>query len=579
MSADEDKLVSGQQHTSGKRPVYVDCLEQLNRFVRSGVLAPDTRAYVLLSYLVDHYLTQGPDVPIKAYGIALDVLGRKADFDPSEDSIVRVEIGRLRKLLELYELGPGKHDPVRFRLPKGQSHLAVTFHNISEAPVGKQQAANGANPNQPGPSRFVQISGLMGGILLMLVAIAVLSPRIFPDTIEREIVNALETDYPRLFVRPFRKTTAITEAYPQNDISSFLAMQLSGFRGMQVIAPLPPTRLPIRPRDYVIDGVVAPTQGEVTNGLPALTLRLRDGLGTLIWTHRIEIGLGNLMRSDQVFSSLSEISSSLGGSLGVITAAGRERLEQERSDWAIGSTSDFECFIRWQSFDVTKDPDLRAQARSCLEDRAEADTPIAHIWSATAFMRFLDWSEGSADAEDGKLTAALVAANRAVLLDPAGADGYEALGSILTAQGQLHKARAALIRALELNPSNLETVVKIGWLDCLEGDWQTGSDRINAVIERYHSVPGWYRLPLALAAFQSGNFEAMNRQAREIVLSGDRRGLVLQLAAVSLTNDAQGTIRLHERLERVGLTPVSALAEIEVLFPDAALFQSLQEQF
>lgn len=577
MSADEDKLVSDQQHTSGKRPVHVDCLEQLDRLVRSGVLAPDTRAYVLLSYLIDHYLTQGPDIPIKAYGIALDVLGRKTNFDPSEDSIVRVEIGRLRKLLELYELGPGKHDPVLFRLPKGQSHLAVTSRNISAVPVDKQPSADHAD--RFGPHRIALIGGLVGGLLLLVVAVAVLSPRFFPDAIEREIAEALEADYPRLFVRPFRKTTAITEAYPQNDISSFLAMQLSGFRNMRVIAPLPPTSLPIRPRDYVIDGVVAPTQGEATDGLPALTLRLRDGLGTLIWTHRVEIGDSNLTRSDQVFLSLSEISSSLGGSLGVITAAGRERLERERSGWAIGSTSDFECFVLWQSFDVTKDLDLRAQARSCLEIRAAADTPVAHIWSATAFMRFLDWTEAGADAEDGKLTVALVAANRAVLLDPAGADGYEALGSILTAQGQQPKARAALIRALELNTSNLETVVKIGWLDCLEGDWQTGVDRINAVIERYHSVPGWYRLPLALAAFQSGDFDAMNRQAREIVLSGDRRGLVLQLAAARLTKDAQGTSRLREGLERAGLTPVSALAEIEVVFPNSALFQSLQEQF
>lgn len=423
--------------------------------------------------------------------------------------------GRLRKLLELYELGPGKHDPVLFRLPKGQSHLAVTSRNISGVPVDKQPSADHAD--RFGPHWIALIGGLVGGLLLLVVAVAVLSPRFFPDAIEREIAEALEADYPRLFLRPFRKTTAITEAYPQNDISSFLAMQLSGFRNMRVIAPLPPTSLPIRPRDYVIDGVVAPTQGEATDGLPALTLRLRDGLGTLIWTHRVEIGDGNLTRSDQVFLSLSEISSSLGGSLGVITAAGRERLERERSGWAIGSTSDFECFVLWQSFDVTKDLDLRAQARSCLEIRAAADTPVAHIWSATAFMRFLDWTEPGADAEDDKLTVALVAANRAVLLDPAGADGYEALGSILTAQVQQPKARAALIRALELNSSNLETVVKIGWLDCLEGDWQTGVDRINAVIERYHSVPGWYRLPLALAAFQSGGFDAMNRQAREIV--------------------------------------------------------------
>ncbi|MEP4310993.1 MAG: hypothetical protein ABJ364_14720 [Lentilitoribacter sp.] len=37
---------------------------------------------------------EGRSESLKAYAIALDVMGRRADFDPSTDSIVRVEVAR-----------------------------------------------------------------------------------------------------------------------------------------------------------------------------------------------------------------------------------------------------------------------------------------------------------------------------------------------------------------------------------------------------------------------------------------------------------------------------------------------------
>jgi hypothetical protein len=56
---------------------------------------------------------------LHAYPIALEVLGRDANFDPQTDPVVRMEAGRLRRRLERYYLGAGQSDPVRVDIPKG----------------------------------------------------------------------------------------------------------------------------------------------------------------------------------------------------------------------------------------------------------------------------------------------------------------------------------------------------------------------------------------------------------------------------------------------------------------------------
>lgn len=51
--------------------------------------------------------------------IAIEVFGRKPDYDPKLDSIVRTEAGRLRARLAGYYAGEGSGDPVIIELPKG----------------------------------------------------------------------------------------------------------------------------------------------------------------------------------------------------------------------------------------------------------------------------------------------------------------------------------------------------------------------------------------------------------------------------------------------------------------------------
>ena len=56
---------------------------------------------------------------MKAFNIAIDVFGRPDTFDPQSNSIVRVEIGRLRRGLELFFAVDGKYERISIVIPKG----------------------------------------------------------------------------------------------------------------------------------------------------------------------------------------------------------------------------------------------------------------------------------------------------------------------------------------------------------------------------------------------------------------------------------------------------------------------------
>jgi tetratricopeptide (TPR) repeat protein len=553
-------------------PSLAECLEALERLVRNGALEVNSRGYDLLTYLIDHHLKFGPGVPIKAYSIAVDVLGRQSSFDPAKDSIARVEVGRLRKLLEMYFRGPGADDPIRFTIPRGQSHLEVARISLEHDPGSNSVPLSSDRPS-PALRRSVA-SALVAALLVFGLAF---SPILLRDRSgNAEVEAAFAERFPRIFVQPFRKQGRIAEAFPNHALSSFLAAELSAFKTFRVIGPSFPSTLPIRTKDFILEGV-ALASNTAGNQHVDLHLILTDGLGTVLWTETLQFDVDDWDGPEPVLNAISGIASTLGGAMGVIDSTGRSRLHDEMIEWTSGTASEFDCILVWQSFDLTKGARDRYRARLCLEFLAGEQTRVSQVWSALAFIRLLDWSEAGADPADSRVRSALEAANRALLLDPESADGHESLGSILTALGRLPEARETLARAMSINPSNLDTVVKIGWLDCLEGDWETGLGRIEAVMKRYSAVPGWFRLPLALGAYHQGDLQEMLRQANEIVASGDPRGRALAIVAARLLGDRREEDLHINALQNIGKSVPQAITDLGAVFPNQELIARLLE--
>ncbi len=109
---------------------------QLDRIVASPGFKGSQRRSKLLRYLVEEALADRAG-SLKESVIATEVFDRDAGYDPQVDSIVRVEVGRLRSRLVEYYSQSGSEDPVQIEIPKGAYRPAFTVRepSLESAPL------------------------------------------------------------------------------------------------------------------------------------------------------------------------------------------------------------------------------------------------------------------------------------------------------------------------------------------------------------------------------------------------------------------------------------------------------------
>jgi len=105
------------------------------RIIQSGELGRSRTYAAILEYLAEQAISGSTP---KEISIAMDVLGRGADFDVGKDSIVRVHIYHLRTKLNTYYAKHGRDEKWRLEIPKGQYMLASSHNQqeLSAEPAG-----------------------------------------------------------------------------------------------------------------------------------------------------------------------------------------------------------------------------------------------------------------------------------------------------------------------------------------------------------------------------------------------------------------------------------------------------------
>jgi hypothetical protein len=91
---------------------------QLERLLSDRRFPRSERLSRFLRYTIETTLAGRQD-DLKEYSIALEVYDKPPSYDPAIDSLVRVEIGRLRTKLSDYYTKEGREDPIHIEFPKG----------------------------------------------------------------------------------------------------------------------------------------------------------------------------------------------------------------------------------------------------------------------------------------------------------------------------------------------------------------------------------------------------------------------------------------------------------------------------
>src|SRR2546429_3538421 len=95
-----------------------DVRRQLERVLESPGFSRNERMSRFLRFVVEGHLDH-KDHELKESVIAIEVFGRRPDFDCRLDPVVRTEAARLRARLNEYYIKEGKADALVIELPKG----------------------------------------------------------------------------------------------------------------------------------------------------------------------------------------------------------------------------------------------------------------------------------------------------------------------------------------------------------------------------------------------------------------------------------------------------------------------------
>ena len=108
---------------------------QVERILHSDTFRNSDVLRRLFRFLADKSLSGEAD-QLKEYIIGIDALGKPSSYDPRQDSVVRIQVGRLRQKLADYYRTEGADDQIIVELPKGRFKL--NFESRPEPAVIEQ---------------------------------------------------------------------------------------------------------------------------------------------------------------------------------------------------------------------------------------------------------------------------------------------------------------------------------------------------------------------------------------------------------------------------------------------------------
>lgn len=535
--------------------------------------APQLRHF--LTFIVTRAL-EGDQKSIKAYTIGTEALGRSPDFDPEEDSIVRVEAVRLRRALEAYYESSANKGDVRIRLPvghyipkferpdtSGESKAPTATDNLSwfmptrwasgqlrktlmRLQVGWLVLASIAiiavseflfdidyplhatidwvTETISGRSSAIKVSRAYVGVIVEVEPVATIGiptmPTFSSDSLHQQMIGA--------FAR-FENVTIVTKASRRADSSSIPQQRTS---------PLVP--------DFRLSTTVRFYSDDTLSLLFVLTDQNNSGI---IWTksfNDLRVGDGPAKLAPPI---IREVATKLLHPYGIIHSQARV---------IRGPMHDvdprYRCWLT--SFDYLRnfDPALYGRTRTCLENGLAADPTFVtgDVQLARVHLGIFQFGVGGQAGDQAALDQAVTLVMRAIALKPDSASAYLALMSIAFARGDFDTAMVAGEKANALNPYDTYTTEFIAVHLAFLGESQRWLEIIRQTSKEF--TIGSLRLSfmLFLVAYTRDDLNTASRHAarmtNEVPLGNLARALLF-----AKTGNRSGAQQAYERL--VALVP------------------------
>ncbi|MGI9383666.1 MAG: hypothetical protein ACR2PO_10965 [Methyloligellaceae bacterium] len=537
--------------------------DALERILASKIFASSPRIRELLRHLVNESLAGRTD-RLKGYTIGLDVFDRPETFDPQTDPIVRVQVGRLRQLLEKYYLTEGSGDPVVIEVPRGG--YVPTF-SAGEPATDSSVAHGGASP----PAFHRSIGFITAAIVFVAGTVLAASLWFLADPATNQAgAHAIEAAFddagelpkgPSIAVLPLTNlSTDVVQDGFVDGITIQIIVNLTRFRDLFVLGAETTLHLPGTTYDalrahkslkvsYIVDGSVRRDGDRIR-----VTARLLDTRSTrTIWSEAYDRNLSAANMIDLQDDIAGEVAAALGQPHGVIA-----RIEARRAEAGTPENlAAYRCVLRFLAYATDKNVETHREVRDCLEQTTKASPTYARAWASLAYVYGDEYRFGF-NRREGQpaIDRAYEAAKRSVALDPSDAVAHANLANAYFNKGKDALFRESAVRALQLNPNDSDVLAAIGSQAALLGDWDRGLPLVEKAIRLNPGHPPWYRGILCLNHYRNGNFD----RALEEALAYFQPGLPITYVA---------RIAVYTKLGRAG-DAKKLLSELLARFPDFA---------
>jgi len=485
----------------------------------------------LLWFLIDEAVA-GRGSQIKAYTIAVDALGRAPDFDAQHDSYPRVQMGRLRRILDRHYRDHMPAGVLRFDLQPGSYQLIFAQAEAIAAPLPSADAAAAAQ--RPDPAKDAAVNAPPPGdppsfppmvdappadpvvkagagrhmkwwpwALAMLAVLAVAAWQLVP------LVRSSAAEQ----VQPLPlMEIATVAAYPataeNRETAGFVTAQLvdmaqrSGWVDVSagdmadaaLSSPASPdfrlnSRLDDRGDDFRLSAeLVAPRSNKV------------------IWSGTFTLG----RRPDGSVAGFRQVLTAIATRL--IDTGGAIPSQQLRISSDGPPSPGYACLVHAQTVRQSRlQPD--AAVRACLERTVSLDPRSANAWALLALLTLDQWQIG--EGKPAALAARAVRiARHAVRLDPYNGYVMSALAHVEFRTGQTARALVDARHAVDLNDYSGALLARMGADMFYMGD-KAGLDLVRRALDSDPDPPIWARAPLFYDALMRGDAsEAIAEAAR-----------------------------------------------------------------
>ncbi|MEJ2672929.1 MAG: hypothetical protein P8168_12170 [Deltaproteobacteria bacterium] len=463
----EESSKSPPEADTDVTPSEVDIRLQLEKILDSPQLVNSANLRNFLKFIVEKTLA-GEAAEIKGYTVATQVLGRKPDFDPALDPIVRILAGRLRRALERYYTTQGRQDTIRIDIPKG-----------AYVPVFQEVLGSGL----PGPADplLALSSGPAVAVMPLLNLTGDRKQEFFADGLAEELTSELAR-YQELRVIAYQST--LRWKGKEHDLREV-------------------------GRDLGVRFLVAGSVRKAARSAK-ISIAMIDTLnGLQLWGEQY----CRELKANSLIALQEEIARQVAGRIGSLYGIIPQTLSRESRMKPPESLETYEAFLRFYHHVTVMTPQTFAEALEVLEQAVHREPDSGFAWSLLAFLYGQSYSLQLATLES-PLERALAAAQKGAVLEPENQLARAALAHMYFFCNERKLFLAEVETALALNPNAPAPIGFLGWLLALYGEWERGLAVMKKGMELNPHFPGWFHMAPYFHLYLEERFEEAYQIAR-----------------------------------------------------------------